>query len=128
MLNFCEGEKIYLTQDLASRLVMGKVSLDVMNIPVPNKFIFLGADSQKKLRNRNLQSTENWHIFGKWCAKCMVKAKWIRNDLCCVASFISTLLKNGNHYLTDVKIKRNMGYYYLKWRDKFTVSDIWHKI
>ena len=34
-----------------------------------------GADSQKNLRYPNLQGTENWHIFWKWCAKCMVKVK-----------------------------------------------------
>ena len=58
----------------------------------------------------------------------MVKAKWTRNSLRCVASVISTFLKNNNHYLTDVKINRKVGYYYLKWRVKFTVSDIWHAI
>ena len=54
----------------------------------------------------------------------MVKAKWTRNNLRFVTSFISTLLKNNNHYLTDVKTNRTVGYYYWKWRDKFTVSDI----
>ena len=53
----------------------------------------------------------------------MIKAKCIRNYFRCVASFIRTLLKNNNHYLTNVKINGNVGYYYLKWRDKFSV---WH--
>ena len=58
----------------------------------------------------------------------MVKAKWTINKLRCVASFLSTLLKNNNHYLIDVTLNRKVGYYYLKWRGKFTVSDIWHII
>ena len=58
----------------------------------------------------------------------MVKAKWIKNYLSRVATFIKTLLKNNNHYLTDVKVNRNVDHYYLKWRGKFSVSDIWHEI
>ena len=57
-----------------------------------------------------------------------VIVKWIRNHLRCVASFISTLLKNNNHYPPDVNIKTYVAYYYLKRRDKFTVFDVWHKI
>ena len=45
-----------------------------------------------------------------------------------VGRFINTLFENNNHYLTGVKINRNMECYYWKLRDKFTVSDIWHEI
>ena len=58
----------------------------------------------------------------------MIKAEWIRNHLRRVASFVSTLLRNNDHYLTDVKLNRDVGYYYVKWRDKVTVFDIWHVI
>ena len=58
----------------------------------------------------------------------MAIVKWIRNHKRCVASFISTLLKNNNHYPTDVNINRNEVYNYLKRSDKFTVFDIWHEI
>ena len=58
----------------------------------------------------------------------MAEVKWIKNYFRFVANFISTLLKNSKHYPTDVKINRNVGYYYLKKRDKFTVCDIWHEI
>ena len=65
--------------------------------------IIPGGRFSKNLRYRNSQSTEKWHILRKLRAKYMVRAKWIRNHLRCVASFISTLLKNNNHYLTDEK-------------------------
>ena len=50
--------------------------------------------------------------------------------ICAVMQVVSlpTLLKNNNHYITGVKINKNEGYFYLKWRDKFTVSNIWHEI
>ena len=33
----------------------------------------------------------------------------------------------NNHYPTDVKMIRNEVYYLLKWRNKFTLLDIWHE-
>ena len=67
------------------------------------------------------------HFLKIMCQMCSY-SKWIRTHLCCVASFISTLLKNNNHYPTDVNINRNLVYYYLKRRDKCTVFYTWHKI
>ena len=37
-----------------------------------------------------------------------------------VASFINTLLKNTDPYPIDLKMNRNVDYYFSKWRDKFT--------
>ena len=45
--------------------------------------------------------------------------------LCC--KFYQYTFKKNNHHLADVKLNRNMSYYYLKWRDKSTMSDIWYK-
>ena len=47
--------------------------------------------------------------------------------LCCMF-YQYTFKKNNNHYPTDVSINKNVVYYYLKRRDKFTVFDIWHEI
>ena len=43
--------------------------------------------------------------------------------LCC-KFYQYTFKKNNNYYPTGVNINRNVGYYYLKRFDKFTVSDI----
>ena len=50
------------------------------------------------------------HILKMLCQMHSCKNKLFA--LC--SSFISALLKNNNHYLTDVKINRDVGYYYLK--------------
>ena len=42
------------------------------------------------------------------------KGKGNKNYLRYIASFISTLLKNNNHYPSDVKLNTNVRYYYLK--------------
>ena len=89
------------------------------------KFKDLGADSQKNLRYRNLQGTENWHIFWKWWAKCMAMNKKLFVLYCKLYQYT---FKKQKQLSYRRKINRNVAYYDLKWRNKITVSDIWHKI
>ena len=86
-----------------------------------------GSRFSKDLRYRSLQVHGKLvHILKIMCQMygySKVNKKYLR----CVAKFISTLLKNNNHYPADVYINRNAVYCYLKRNDKFTVFDIWHE-